>query len=297
MPRDRDGNVAMIVMGTDGTIARTNFARLYLMQLGAAAVSATKRIMDITGLDRNCSLEQVEYMDDRIFDEAWRFMMSVHNCVKPDIVTRLNALSEKDKRLHLYECLEGEFRFIRDIGCQTPLPHAVLELEKILPPCYGPVTHQFTQDGVDETTVDPILIAPLPIMLLDKTAEDTLTVATGALSAFGILVKHNQADKYGKPWKDSPPRVLGEAENRMYAANTRDPEMVAEMMDRANNPDVQLEMARQVVSSERPGAIETIVDRTKFDYGNSRPIALASGFFEAYGLRVRYVPEDMNPDD
>lgn len=297
MPRDANGRYADIAMGPDGTIARTNYARLYLMHLGASAEQTLDEVMEITGLKKGCSPEEVEYLDESIFQEAWDFMMMMHRCVNPRVADILNSKSEKKKRLHLYEVLDYSFNYVRDVGCDKPLPHAVLDIENIRPIVNGPVTHQLIEDGLDMTTVSNITIAPLPIMLIDKTAEDTLTVATAAHGAFGILVKHNKADKYTKAWKDTPPRILGESENRAFAAHTMDPEMVVDMNDRANSPEVQLEMGRRIVSSETPGGIDDIVDRRKFDYGNSRSLAIPINFLECYGLRVKYVPEDMNPQE
>lgn len=291
MPRDADGNVADVVMAPDGTVARTNYSRLYQMQFGAAAVSATRKLRDITGLNKGCSPEEVDYLSDEVFAEAWEFLMKTYACVNPDHADKLDRLSDKYKRLHVYESIEDSVRFIRDIGCSKPAPHAAWDMEQWLPVCYGPVTHQLIQDGRTEVTKDPILIAPLPIMLLDKTAEDTLTVATAAHGPFGVLIKHNQADKYSKPWKDSPARTIGESEARAYAAHTKDPEMIADMMDRANNPVVQLEMARELVSNEHSGSIESIIDRQKHDYGDTRPIGIATNFLNCYGVEMVYVPE------
>lgn len=296
MPVDAEGTSADIVMGTDGTVARTNFARLYLMQLGATAVKMTKELKRITGLTDKASLEEVEYLSDSKFQEAWKLLMTGYDCVNPPVAKMFEELPEAKKRLHIFECLESEVRLVRDVASPKPLPHAVMDLENFLPTCYGPVTHQLIEDGRTETTIDSIQIAPLPIMLLDKTGEDTLTVATAAHGPFGVLIKHNQGDKYTKPWKDSPARTIGESEGRMYAAHTKDPEMIADMMDRANNPTVQLEMARRLVNSETPGNIPDIIDRSKFDYGDTKPHGIAANLFNCYGVNIKYVPEDMRAE-
>lgn len=297
MPRDKFGNVADIAMGPDGTVARTNYARLYLMYLGASAILVTKELKAITGLDETCSLEEVQYLSEDKLKAAWDLLMTAHGCVNPKVAEILSEMSKGDHILHIYECLEAGLSYVRDVGCAKPLPHAVLDINNWMPVPCGPVTHQLIEDGREETTVDDILIGPLPIIVLDKTAEDTLTVATAAHGPFGVLVKHNQADKYTKPWKDSPPRTLGESENRAFAAHTKDPEMVADMMDRANNPDVQLDMSRTIVSSETPGNIPELVNREIHDYGNARPLGIANNYLECYGVVTQYTPEDMHPEE
>lgn len=291
MPVDKEGTSADIVMGPDGTVARTNYARLYLMQFGAAAVRMYKELKIITGLDETASQEEVEYLDKDVYNRALNFLLEGYACVNPDFANMIAELSFADKSLHIAECLEAGTRFVRPVDCQKPLPWAAMDLENFLPVCYDVVTHQLIEDGKTETTKDPILIGPLPVMALDKIGDDTLTVATAAHGPFGVLIKYNQADKYRMPWKDSPPRTLGESEWRAFASHTMDPEMAVDMMDRSNNPDVQLEMARMQVSSLHPGGIEDIVDRKRFDYGNTRPLAIASNVFQCYGFDLKYIPE------
>lgn len=297
MPVDADGNSADVVMASDGTIARTNFGRPYDMQLGAVRLVVYKELKRITGLDNTCTLEEVQYLPKNVRLQAWELLMKVCDCINPDVVPLFEALSPSDKDLHIFETLESNVVSLRDIGCSRPWPHAVMMLENFIPVCLGPVTHQLIEDGKTETTIDSALIAPYPVMLLDKTAEDTLTVATAAHGPFGVLIKHNQADKYSKPWKDSPARTIGESEGRAYAAHTKDPEMIADMMDRANNPAVQLDMARMIVGSEHPGAIEEVVDRTKHDYGDTQPLGIAANFLQCYGIQMKYVPEDLHPEE
>lgn len=294
MPRDKDGNIADIVMGPDGTVARTNYARLYLMHFGATAQLMHKRLKQITGLDETAGLEDVEYMDDAIFRAAMDYLIEGYECANPDHARIVSEWPRKLQVQHIQECLETGPRFVRPVDCKKPAAHAALDLENFEPTCYGPVTHQLIEAGKDETTVESIAIQPLPIMLLDKTAEDTLTVGTAAHGPFGVLIKHNQADKYRMPWKDSPARTLGESEYRAFISHCKDPEMAADMMDRANNPAVQLEMARRFVESECPGGIEEIIDRRKLDYGDTRPLAIAANFFQCYGVRTRYIPEKQH---
>lgn len=294
MPRDKEGTIADIVMGPDGTVARTNYARLYLMHFGASAVKMWQGIQDITRLTPECSLESVEYLDDVIIDKAIDYLVHGYGCVNPEHAQLVRELPRKMQILHLYECLETGPRFVRPVDCKKPMPHAVYDLMNFVPICSGPVSHQLIEEGVTEVTVEDIPIQPLQIMALDKTAEDTLTVGTAAHGPFGVLIKHNQADKYRMPWKDSPARTMGESEYRAFIAHTKDPEMAADMMDRANNPAVQMEMARQFVESERPGGIEDIIDRRKLDYGDTRPLAIAANFFQCYGVRTRYIPEKQH---
>lgn len=293
MPIDKDGNVAGIVMASDGTVARTNYARQYLMHVGAFCVKMDKRLTEITGLRKDSDLESVEYLDKKVFDRAWDFLIGGYECINPDFARIMDSFPMKDKILHVWECLEVGVRLVRPIDCKKPWPHAIMDMENYLPICWDTLDHQLITDGKTETTRDKIMIGAIPVMVLDKTAEDTLTVAIAAHGPFGILVKHNKADKHRMPWKDSPARTLGESEYRTYIANTKDPEMAADMMDRANNPAVQLEIARKFVGSLTPGNIDSLIDRTKFDYGNTRPLGIISNFFQAYGFKMKYIPENQ----
>lgn len=293
MPVDKDGNSADLVMAPDGTVARTNYARGYLLYLGGAARDMTKRLYVATRLDSKCGLDDIMFLDDETFEHAWSMMMEYHECINPPFVKRLEALPPDLKRQHLFECLEAGLRNVRGIECPKPLAFAVMDLEEKFPQTYGPVRHAMVTEGDYVTTLSNHRIAPLPIMLLDKTTDDTLVAATAAHGAFGVLTKHNHADRYSKPWKDSPPRGLGESEDRAYAAHSESPEMVAEMMDRSNNPAAQLEMVRQIVNTDRPGDIKEIIDRERIPLGDAKPLQLSENFFQCYGAVFEYVPEDM----
>lgn len=293
MPVDADGNSADIVMAPDGTVARTNYARGYLMYLGGAARDMTKRLRNMTGLGPDCSEEEIEYMDEKKFQEAWDSLIHYYDCINPEFAKRMNAVSLTKKREHLFDCISHHVINVRGVDCQKALPFAVQDLEKYFPQTFGPVTHAMITEGQYVTTQEAIRIAPLPIMLLDKTTEDTLVAATAAHGPFGVLTKHNLTDRYSKPWKDSPARGLGESENRTYASHTKSPEMVAEMMDRANNPTVQLNIVREIIGSETPGNIKEFIDRDKIPFGSAKPLEIMSNYFQCYGVSMRYVPEDM----
>lgn len=293
MPVDADGNSADIVMAPDGTVARTNYARGYLMYLGGAARDMTKRLRKMTGFDKEVSEEEIEYMDESDFNKVWNVLMEYYDCINPKFAAEMDSVSPKKKREHLYDCISFHVINMRDVGCQKPLPFAVQDLEAKFPQTFGPVTHAMITEGIYETTKDPIRIAPLPIMLLDKTTEDTLVAATAAHGPFGVLTKHNLTDRYSKPWKDSPARGLGESENRTYASHTKSPEMVAEMMDRANNPTVQLNIVREIIGSETPGNIDEFIDRDRLPFGSAKPLEIMYNYFQCYGATMRHVPEDM----
>lgn len=297
MPRDRFGNSADIVMSSDSTVSRTNFGRLYMMDTGAASMQLKKDLQRMTGLDKDSGFEAMEYLPTPKFKEAWNHLSEAYEIMDPKVHNLWEALVEKEKRLHITECLETDVVFLRPTDGVRPWPHIARMLKRKLGIEEGPVTHQLVEDGKDDVTKENFLIAPYPIILLDKTAEDTLTVATAAHGPFGVLIKHNAADKYSKPWKDSPPRAIGESEGRAYAAHTMDPMMIAEMHDRANNPAVQLDMSRAIMHSETPGNIPVIVDRRVHDFGNSQPHGIANNMMECYGLQMKYVPEDLNPTE
>lgn len=298
MPRDKEGNVADIVMAADATVARTNFARQYIMYANGAARTATGVLRDICGLGADCSFEQVEYMPDDQFQKAWEYLMGYYERINPPMVDVMQEnLSGEKKRLHVYECLVDRIRNLRGVDCPKPWTHAVADLEAYVPQCYDVVTHQMIEDGKTETTKDRVRIADMGVILLDKAADDVLSVGTAAHGVYGVLVKHNHTDRYTKPFKDSPPRTNGESEARAYAAHSKTPEMSAEMMDRNNSPVVQLAMAREVVSNPTPGNIPEIVNRDEYPFGETKPIQIAANMFQSFGVRLKYVPEDMDPHD
>lgn len=76
-----------------------------------------------------------------------------------------------------------------------PFDEMVLEIEEHVKMVYGPVTY-VGHSGERVTTKNDVRIAEIPVMLLDKIADDWLATSSGKHSNIGILAARVTADRY-----------------------------------------------------------------------------------------------------
>lgn len=124
-------------------------------------------------------------------------------------------------------------------------------------------------------------------MLLDKIADDWSAVSISKLQHFGIISPQNKNEKFSYPYRCSPVRTQGEAENRVYVGYT-DLTNTAELMDRSNNPLTMRNMVWNILHADKPTNINQLIDRTKIEYGSSKPLQIINHVFNTAGFKLSY---------
>lgn len=310
MPVDEDGNRADIITGPDSVPGRMNLGRLYGPYFNAAARDVRKMMLECIGKPRNFKgkISEDEFMaiDPKKIAEAENLMLKYYDITsRHSYVEYTQNLNEEERvkwllfifneALYNYFPIDGTANFsemVKKIDAQYFSdidPEQVKKMESQFKLTFGPVTY-VGHSGKKITTFNKFRIAPIPIMLLDKIADSWLSVDTGKHSNFGILTAMNRPDKYTRPWRRTPSRVVGETEGRLYC-NYGGQAFVAELLDRNGNIATQREIARNILHSENPMQIEKIVDRQKIPFGNTRPLQILNQFFYCLGIKMVYKPE------
>ena len=162
----------------------------------------------------------------------------------------------------------------------------IRQLEKHYRPTYGPVSY-IGNSGKQVVTKNPVRIASLYIMLLEKIGDAWSAVSSGKLQAFGILSQLTKADKFSQPVRNQAVKGIGETEGRILVSYAG-PLLVAELMDRNNNPTTHKEIVLNLLRAPVPTNIPNLVDRTKTPYGGAKPIQLVAHIAECGGWRHVY---------
>lgn len=311
MPVDADGNRADIITGPDSVPGRMNLGRLHGPFFNAAARDVRKMMLEEIGLPRNFNgklkLEELQAVPAERIDAAIALMLDYYKVTSiysyEEFTQNLNVDERWEWLLDIFNnCLRNFF----PIGNKTgPYSEMVKEIEreyfKEIDPniaekvsskfklTYGPVTY-VGHRGVKVTTRNSIRIAPIAIMLLDKIADSWLAADIGKHSNFGILTAMNRPDKHTRPWRRTPPRVIGETEGRLYC-NYGGQMFIAELMDRNGNIATQREMPRQILRARQPSNIPRLIDRTKIKFNNTRPLQIVAQFNYCLGIRHVYKKE------
>ena len=293
MPVDKDGNSADVIMSADSTVARTNFARLYEQYYSAAARDVTKAIRKMTGLNEKTSIYKVQELPQDQFDKAYNYLLGYYECISPKQYQFFATRIEEDRREHLYDVIkDGVYNFI-PIGNPIDPKQMVASIQAKYPPTYGRVRYRGISGEIVETD-ENVRIGPMYFMLLDKIADDWSSISTGRLQHYGVLSPQTRADKYTQPYRESPVRLLGEAEARIVAGYCGRA-VVAEMMDRSNNPLAQRNITYNILNAKYPTNIDHIVDREYIPLGSTRPIQLVQHIFNCAGFQAKYIPEKNTP--
>lgn len=159
---------------------------------------------------------------------------------------------------------------------------------------FAPILGKITipDNGMFKETVDDnILVAPMYTMLLFKTGDEFLSCASAKVNHYNFPVGSSKHNKTRSPYRNSPTRVLGETEVRLYASyGSR--KAVAELKDRANSIDTHKAVYKNILDAPQPTNISCVVDRNKIPFGSDSAITLIDSIFNSGGISIEYSPED-----
>jgi len=155
-------------------------------------------------------------------------------------------------------------------------------------PFKSPVT--FTLDGKTTTTLEPILIAPLYILLLSKIAGDVLTTSSAYVNHSGLPVVVSKSDKHSLPYRNSPTRVFGETEGRIIVAYGG-VKLLAELKDLNSSLISHGLSYKHILEADKPSNIERIIDRSKQPYGTDRSLAILNTLYASVGVELKHIKD------
>lgn len=305
---DKDGNVADVISSPDSIPGRMNLGRLYAPYFSGAARDVRKLVLEQMGYNRhhkaNITIDELHSVPDAMMQQAIATLLQFYSIVSPRMKREYLALPDHEKwewiAMTMNETSKGAPRLYMPIefddearlnGEAKFFDEMVEAIEKEFGHCliYGPVSY-VTRAGKRVTTKNNVRIAPIYFMELDKIADDWLAADIGKHSNFGILAAMNRREKYATPWRRTPPRAIGETEGRLYCMYGGR-WMIAELIDRNGNIAVQREMGNKILRADKPTQIEKIVDRTKFEFNNTRPLQMLRHRFRCMGFDLVYYPE------
>ena len=59
-------------------------------------------------------------------------------------------------------------------------------------------------------------------------------------------------------------------------------------MDRNNNPSTHAEIVKQILIADKPTGIKELIDRTKFPFGNTKPLQILNHIALCAGWKFEY---------
>lgn len=292
MPVDAAGNRADIVLDPASTISRMNIGRLYTHYISGACRDVNKHLRALLGIrEVKWSVDKLADAGESLISQAYEYLLTFYQCVSPTQYTFFSELNEEERLEHLSEVTQDKINALQlFIPIENPLSSVemVKAIEAFVKPTYGPVSY-VGNSGRRSTTLANVRIAPMYIMMLDKIADEWSSVSTGRLQNFGILSPTIKSEKFTFPFRNTPIRAYGESEFRlMFYSSVK---LIAELIDRNNNPQTQRAIYAALLNAVKPTDIDCLVDRVEHPYGNAKNLQVVKHPLMAAGIKLVFKQE------
>ena len=303
MPVDEDGNLADIVMDPLSTINRMNPARLFEQYFNGAARDTWKNLCNkqlgvMPGLRRDEAYAIISgYSEERLLD-AWEYLMGFY-AIMGDVMRGWFTSSPKldncgvigsdiTAAQYLAEIVELGISVYYPTDNEVEIIDQVLQLEDKYPQTFAPVRYRGNSGRMHVTDV-AFRIAPVYIILLEKTGDDWSAVSSSKRNQFGVPAKLTKQEKHTHPVRLQSSRGEGEAEVRTEEAYIGT-QYCAEQSDRNNNPRTARMLVDSILDAHTPTNIENCVDRSKIAYGGARPLVIQNHLLMCMGTEFHWQP-------
>lgn len=280
MPVDANGNRAEIIMEGDSTIKRMNIGRMYEQYTNATSRMVTERIR-----------EWMQNPNNDNITAAWNYLIGYYHIVSPrmyDMVTsKWFGKTPQEHLDYIVKSGNGPHDGVSlYIPTDNPADQVVMikRLVERYPIQITPVTYR-GRSGNIVTTVSPILVGSLYILLLEKTGTDWSGVASSKLQHFGLPAKLSKFDKHSKPGRETPVRILGETEVRLLAAAVGG-DVTSELLEMSNNPLAHKNVVANIMRADAVGNIDRVLNRHDVPAGGSRSLLYTNHSLQCAGIEL-----------
>lgn len=308
MPYDPNTNeYADIIQDSTSINSRMNVSWLYEMYFGAMSRRTKRLIRETLGLiptilpnnsimDNNFSIFTKEELKAKgnLVDKAYNILLGLLEIIGTDQITVYKEATLDQKLEILLECINKEVFIVYRLNSKKTAYQVVRDSKgTIYEPTNCPI--YISKEELDGTTTrvltkGPIRIAPSYTILLSKTADSFLAVSSSKTNHYGLPISVSSNIRTQLPWRNSPCRIISETEGRLYTSYVSRYAM-AELKDRANSATTHKHLYYNILNSEYPTNIESVVDREKVPYGGDVILNLVQNIFNSSGIKIDYVPE------
>ena len=122
------------------------------------------------------------------------------------------------------------------------------------------------------------------MILLDKIATENAAVSSARTQHFGVPSKLNKNNKHHTPARDQPTKTIAEDESRLLEAVVGG-RYTADLLDQTNNPLVHKTVLQSIYSTDKPSALETLVDRKVQPTGHGNIQNMVNNVLQCAGIQ------------
>lgn len=271
---DDNGVMADIAFIPSSTVNRMNPGRGHEQLIGAAGRDIIKRIRSSLGFDPVAEYEiddvkkQLKSIPIKDLRTQFDYLFSAYELICPTIFDTKDLMLEDNWWIdHLTEVIvDGNDPYglfiqnvIGSIEDYSKIVHEISVGE--FKPEITPVTYR-DLGGKIRRTKKPVLIGPMYILALEKTATDYNGVSVSRVNQFGVGIRLSGADKYLAPVREVGSNHSGESEIRNMSKSVGG-EVVAMLADVNNDPASTKDVARHILKHDTPSNMDQAVVPSK----------------------------------
>jgi hypothetical protein len=294
MPLSADGLTrADIIMDPTSTPSRMNVGRLYEQYFNGMS-RHTKQLMinnltkEVSNHTQYDSYTLVNSVDESTLRSTYDIMLGLLKIIGTEQYEAYAMITDIDTiRMLIQEVVDKELYILYRVS-STKKPYIIID--EVANTMYAPKIDRITFFHTGEITVSdgPIMIAPMYMILLAKTADNFLAVSSAKTNHYSLPIGVGNASRYNLPYRNSPTKILSETETRLYTAHVSQL-AIAELKDRANSPVTHEHLYRNILDAHTPGHIKRLVDRSVVPYGTDASLELVNDIFNAGGIGIQYM--------
>lgn len=297
MPVDAYGNRAEMIFDQSAVNNRMIPGRLYEHYINGAARDVYRRVVEMLGIpDRQRrgkmveALTQLQNANPQRLKDAWEYLMGFYDITVPKQAAMFRAGGYGSTPIsHLaYIMSKGYMVLYMRSDHELELKNMVSDIERLYPPVWTPVTYR-EPGGEFVTTEEPIRVAPLTIIMLEKIADSWSATSSGRRQHHGVLATLSNTDKYSERIRNQPTKAYGESEIRIvisYSGTLT----AAEILDRNNSLESHKAMTWAIMKAAKPTQIECAVDRNMIPLDGSRSLQTVNHVAACAGWEFAWTP-------
>jgi len=267
MPLNELGQRIHVMRSQNAVVRRSTYSGLFHIYWSAASEQLKMRLKPMLEADQ--------------LTEAWDILMDYCARYNADWANFLMEEHDTDaKRLEL-------FKEIYDFTIRLWLPHELDNTPVGIVEGLGEFKPKKTKllitnyDGVQEWTKNEFYAGYVETLRLDKTGREFSSISSMYLNYLGCI-DSSSSGRGNYPINYSAKKWLGESERRLGSGYGK--QLIDEIHNRANSPDVHREMVTKLYESDTPTNPGYIIDRKKFPLGTSQVDKVISNVHRCEGF-------------
>lgn len=217
------------------------------------------------------------------YEKAYDHVLGFYKIVSPPYY-QLFLENKIDKVRHINELINGNDTIWLPADNPVDYMEVVGLLKQYYPAVYGKVKFKSRYSDEEITSKSDILIGGSYVILLDKIATENAAVSSARTQHFGVPSKLNKNNKHHTPAREQPTKTIAEDESRLLGAVVGG-EVTADLLDQTNNPLVHKTVLQSIYSTDKPSALESLVDRVLQPTGHGNIQNMVNNVLQCAGIQ------------